>query len=416
MAKHFLLHSFGSLGDLHPFIALGLGLEAKGHKASIATSESYRNRVEQTGLGFYPIRPNINPNDPALLKKIMHPNTGTQYVFKELTLPHLKETYKDLSRAASQADALISSTITFAAPIVAETTNIPWISTVFAPVSFFSAHDPSVLNLPLNNWVSKSGPYINQKFFNIGKTLTDPWAKPLYEYRKSLGLQKGQNPFFDGQHSPRCALALFSSHFAAPQTDWPQHSQATGFVFYDAPEQNQNTALEDFLNTGEAAIVFTLGSAAVYAAGDFYLRAAQTAQQLGCRAVLLVGKNEQQQLPKEIPKNIFVTDYAPYSQIFPKAAAIVHQGGIGTTAQALRAGKPSLVMPFAHDQFDNGLRIKRIGAGQTIPKQSSAKKMAATLEEILGNTTTQNQAEKIGHIIQTEPSVENAVAAILAAI
>lgn len=406
MSKHFLLHTFGSLGDLHPLIALGLGLQAQGHRASIATCEPYRARVLQASLGFYPVRPHFDANDPALLAKIMDSKTGTQYVFKDLTLPYLRETYADLTQAAKQADVLISSSLTFAAPIVAEKTGIPWISCVYAPVSFFSAHDPSVVNVPLNEWLSQRGPWLNRWFFKMGKVLTKPWAKTVYDFRKELGLSKGESPFFEAQHSPRAALALFSKHFSAPQKDWPLNSHATGFLFYDGPEQTLDPDLEDFLQAGEAPVVFTLGSSAVYSAGSFYQDSLEAIQELAYRAVLLVGKGNHYQFPQNLPKTIFISDYAPYSKLFPRASAVVHQGGIGTTAQVLRAGKPMLVMPFAHDQFDNALRVKRLGVGLSLRKEIYRAKLKGALEHLLSDARIHDHAKELGQKIRQEQGLE----------
>lgn len=408
--KHFLLHTFGSLGDLHPLIALGLGLKSRGHKVTIGTSEPYRSRVEKAGLGFVAIRPNFDPNDPVLLAKIMDSKTGTQYVFKDLTLPYLRDTYVDLSQALQQADVLLSSSLTFAAPLVAEKSGKPWISCVYAPVSFFSAYDPSVINTPMSHWISRQGPGLNRWFFNMGKIFTNPWAKPLYDFRKELGLPRGQSPFFEAQHSPRLALALFSKHFAAPQKDWPLNSQATGFLFYDGA-QTLEKDLESFLQAGQAPVVFTLGSSAVYAAGNFYLDSLEAIRKLGCRAVLLVGREGLKALPS-LPKNVFVAAYSPYSHLFSRAAAVVHQGGIGTTAQALRAGKPALVMPFAHDQFDNGLRIQRLGVGLTVKKQQYKLRAAGLLSQLLESSQIKRQAQHLGQRIQAESGLEQACEAI----
>jgi rhamnosyltransferase subunit B len=404
--KHFLLHTFGSLGDLHPFMALGLGLQARGHKASIGTSEPYRASVEKAGLGFYPIRPNFDPHDPVLLAKIMDSKTGTQYVFKDLTLPHLRDTYADLMRTINDVDVLVSATLTLAVPMIAEKTGIPWISTVLAPVSFFSAHDPSVVNAPMSEWISKRGPDFNRWFFNMGKRFTNSWAKPLYKFRKELGLPKGQSPFFEAQHSPQLALALFSKHFAAPQKDWPKNSHITGFLFYDG-EQSLEQDLESFLQAGEPPVVFTLGSAAVHTAGDFYIQSLEAVKQLGCRVVLLVGRENVGKF-SHLPKNIFVSAYAPYSQLFPRASLVVHQGGIGTTAQVLKAGKPALVMPFAHDQFDNGLRVKRLGVGLTIKKQNyKPVRVRELLERLLNDNSIRTRAEVLGQNIRAEQALED---------
>jgi UDP:flavonoid glycosyltransferase YjiC (YdhE family) len=156
---------------------------------------------------------------------------------------------------------------------------------------------------------------------------------------------------------------------AKPQPDWAANTVITGFTFYDGSQDRTELTqeLKQFLDAGEPPIVFTLGSAAVLDPGNFYQESIQAAKQLNRRAVLLIGKNTP---PKNLSEDILAVNYAPYSQIFPHACAIVHQGGIGTTAQALRAGRPTLVMPYSHDQPDNAARVNRLGTSRTIPRNS----------------------------------------------
>jgi UDP:flavonoid glycosyltransferase YjiC (YdhE family) len=246
----------------------------------------------------------------------------------------------------------------------------------------------------------------------MGKVFTNPWARPLYDFRKELGLPKGESPFFEAQHSPHCALALFSKHFAAPQQDWPKNSQATGFLFYDGPDQALEPKLESFLQLGDPPVVFTLGSAAVYSAGDFYLNSLEAIKKLKTRAVLLVGKEGLKTMPVNLPENVFVAAYAPFSKLFTRASAVVHQGGIGTTAQTLRAGSPSLIMPFAHDQFDNGLRIQRLGVGLTLKKQDYQQKAADSLGQLLVDTQIKDGAKDLAQKIQSEAGLEQTIRAI----
>ncbi|HEY9597512.1 MAG TPA: nucleotide disphospho-sugar-binding domain-containing protein, partial [Cyanophyceae cyanobacterium] len=161
---------------------------------------------------------------------------------------------------------------------------------------------------------------------------------------------------------------------------------------------------------GEPPIVFTLGSATVMTPGNFYQESIQAANQLNRRAVLLIGKNAP---PEILSKGIIAVSYVPYSQVFPYACAIVHQGGIGTKAQALRAGRPTLVMPYSHDQPDNAARVERLGTSRTIPrKQYLASRVAHELRELLENPQYATKAAEIGRIIQAENGVAVACDAI----
>jgi UDP:flavonoid glycosyltransferase YjiC (YdhE family) len=281
-------------------------------------------------------------------------------------------------------------------------------------ISFFSANDPPVLApFPSLAKLYKLGPIVNRGIINFAKFVSNSWAEPIRQLRRELGLSPiDYNPFIENRFSPYLVVALFSSVLGQPQPDWPANTVVAGFTFYDGTQGGAELtpALKQFLEVGEPPLVFTLGSAAVMDAGNFYQESIQAAKQLNRRAVLLIGNNS---LPKNLLADVVAVNYAPYSQIFPRACAIVHQGGIGTTAQALRAGRPTLIMPYSHDQPDNAARVKRLGTSLTISrKQYSAAQVAKELSELLGNRNYAANASKIARIIQAEDGVGVACNAI----
>jgi UDP:flavonoid glycosyltransferase YjiC (YdhE family) len=215
-------------------------------------------------------------------------------------------------------------------------------------------------------------------------------------------LPKGANPLFDAKHSPYLMLALFSRVLGVEQKDWPASARITGFCFYDADAGDRALPrnIEEFLAAGEPPVVFTLGSAAVLAAGHFYEFSARAAVELGVRAVLLIGTDPRNRPQAALPDSICVAEYAPYSALFPRAAMVVHQGGVGTTAQCLRAGKPMLIMPYSHDQPDNARRMGRLKVARTIEKarytpQSAAHMLKAMLADADLTRTAQNVARQL---------------------
>ncbi|HKQ53039.1 MAG TPA: nucleotide disphospho-sugar-binding domain-containing protein [Pyrinomonadaceae bacterium] len=166
--------------------------------------------------------------------------------------------------------------------------------------------------------------------------------------------------------------------------------------------------LKNFLDDGPAPLVFTLGSSAVFVAEDFYRESALAAKRLGCRAVLLLG--DARNLPAEpLPAGVVAFEYAPYSQILPRAAAVVHQGGVGTTGQALRAGVPTLIVPFNHDQPDNAARVARLGVGRTLArKKYTAANVVRELERLLNDETYAERAAAVGEIVRGEDGARTA--------
>jgi rhamnosyltransferase subunit B len=414
--KRIVIATFGSLGDLHPYLALALGLRARGHRVTIATSPIYQPKVESEAIGFHAVRPDLSPETSGLLERAMDPKKGTEYILRELIFPHLRASYDDLSAAAAGADLLLTHPITFAGPLVAQKTGIRWVSSVLAPISLFSAHDPPVLaQAP---WLAKLrtlGPHFHSAIFKLAKARASPWTDPVRQLRAEIGLPPGADPIFEGQHSPDLVLAMFSPLLGEPQPDWPRQTCVTGFTFYDQLDKGAGLPpeLAQFLDAGPAPIVFTLGSSAVGAAGDFYRQSAAAAVELGRRAVLLVGRDLRNRSAEPLPAGVIACEYAPYSELFPRAAAIVHQGGVGTTAQALRSGRPMLVVPFAHDQPDNAARVERLGVARQLSRSRyTASRAAAELRKLLEDPRYAASATEVGCRIQSEDSVGTACDAI----
>ena len=258
------------------------------------------------------------------------------------------------------------------------------------------------------------GPSAARAYEKLIKLVTNPWLVELYEFREDLGLPPRGHPLFEGQFSPELNLALFANAMCVPKSDWPRNTVITGFPFYDKKDNAaMEPALQRFLDEGPAPLVFTLGSAAVHIAGDFYRESVRTAQLLKRRAVLLVGSDENR--PKEpLPEGIVAFNYAPFGEILPRAAAVVHQGGVGTTGQAMRAGIPALVVPFAHDQPDNAARVTRLGVARTISRREyKAERVAIELRELLLNPFYMRRAQQIGHRVRCENGAAFAVDLIL---
>ena len=266
-------------------------------------------------------------------------------------------------------------------------------------------------------WVPKLrvfGVGFMRAFWNIGRRQVLRWTQPIVDLRREIGLPPGKHPVFEGANSPVLVLVLFSAQLAQPQPDWPPQAVVTGFPFYDRDLGHQElpSELERFLANGPPPVVFTLGSSAVGAAGDFYMQSLGAVARLGCRAVLLTGSLPQA-LPKALPPGVIAVPYAPHSAIFPRAAANVHQGGIGTTAQAMRAGKPMLVVPFAHDQFDNGLRVRRLGGGEVLYRERyTAARAEQLLRRLLDKPSYAAAAAAVGAKVQAENGAVEAAVAI----
>ena len=414
-----VLSNIGTLGDINPLIAIALELKRRGHVPVMALPAVYDARIRPLGLEFHAVRPDIDPNNSLLVEMIYDVKKGTETGLREFLFPVLRQTYDDLLEAApmpTRADLLLLGELNYAGPLVAEVTGIPWASYVLAPLSFFSAFDPPVLPpYPRLARADKAVPGFGRVIRRVARFVSRKWPQPIYDLRAELGLSKGANPLFDAKHSPRLVLALFSSVLGVEQKDWPPNTLITGFCFYDADAGNVALPpqLEKFLAAGEPPVVFTLGSAAVLAAGRFYEYSAQAAIRMGVRAVLLIGSDPRNRPEGALPDSICVAEYAPFSGLFPRAALVVHQGGVGTTAQCLRAGKPMLIMPYSHDQPDNARRMRRLKVGLSITKaRYTPARVARKLTAMLAKPDLALQAARVAEQLKHEDGVKMACDAL----
>ena len=413
-----VLATFGSLGDMHPIIALALELRHRGYEIAIATMEFYREKIEMLGFEFRPMRPHIDFEEAKeMMPDLMDAKKGPEKMLREIVLPNLREMYDDLTEAVADADLFITGEVVYVAPSVAEKTGKKWISSGLSPVTTFSATDPGVF--PTAQWLQHLRPLgagFHRALFSVLRLTIRHWFEPLRKFRREIGLNENHDPVFEDKYSDTLHLALFSKALAKPQPDWHQPTIQTGFCFYDGQNDTgvMPAGLAEFLDAGDPPVVFTLGSAAVMDARDFFEESAKTAQMLGRRALLLYGVyNEPPKLVesgewrvesgKNIKSNIAAFNYAPYSKVFPKAACVVHQGGVGTTAQVLRAGVPHLIMPYSHDQPDNAARCERIGVARIISRESyTAENAARHLRRLLTDLSYKAKAVETGKIVAAE--------------
>ena len=413
--RRIVITTWGSLGDLYPYLAVGLGMKTLGHEVIVGAGECYRREIEKLGLGFRAVRPDCAwLEDPQIVRRMAHPRWGLIRA-SEMVLSALRESYEDTSAAAQGADLLVGNLATLATRLVAEKTGIPWVSAMHVPTLFFSAYDPPLL--PGFAGLSKTFRFLGPTFWGpLGRFLVwaTRWlARPLYRLRQEIGLPAATevNPLVEG-YSPRLHLALFSKQLLDKQPDWPVQTLVTGFPWLD---QDGSTglppALARFLDEGPSPIVFTLGTAVAADAGSFYESSARAARLLGYRAILIL--KDPRNRPRTLPDGVAAFDYAPFSQLFPRAAAIVHHGGIGTTGLAMRSGRPMLVMPCAWDQPDNAERVARKGIARTISRRRYTPAcVAAELRSLLDDPAYARRAAEVGEQMRQEDGVRVACDAL----
>jgi len=375
MEKHVVFATVGSLGDLFPFLAVGCRLAARGHRVTVATHAVHRDAVVQAGLAFADASGMPEPDDrEAFTAKAFHPWRGPAFVVRDFAAADVRASHARLAPLCEDADVLVTSTLAFAGQILGETLGsagrLHWLSAVLAPASILSAYDMPATGLrPLDHFFAAS-PARGRMLQRLSRQVTRGWTAPVRAFRRELGLSPESprgDPFHRGQFAPGGVLALFPGLLGQPQPDWPPHVRQCGFARYAQPAPI-DPALAEFLRSGPPPLVFSLGSTAVHANASFLRESLAATLALGRRAVLFTGSATMRgRLPQVLPPGVIAVDYAPHAAVFPYAAVVVHHGGVGTSAEALHAGVPSLVVPHGFDQHDNAARMRRLGVADVLP-------------------------------------------------
>jgi rhamnosyltransferase subunit B len=403
---HVLLPTMGSAGDVHPFIALGMELKARGHRATILTNPIFQELIEAQGLGFLAVGTAGEANAVIANPELWHLRKGFS-VIAQIVVPAIAEVFSLIERHADASTVVAFSSLAFGARLAQEKLGVPSASVHLQPSVIRTFADQGMMG---NIRLSTSRPmWFKRGLFRlIDALILDRRLKaPLNDLRARLGMRPVDRVMHRWMHSPQLVIAFFPEWFAAPQPDWPANTHAVGFPLWDADGEAAPLAdAEEFLAAGEAPIIFTPGSAGS-TMQRFFRESVKAAQQLGLRAMLVT--NYPEQVPAKLPSSIRVFGYLPFSQVLPRAALLVYHGGVGTLAQGIKAGVPHLVVPHGYDQFDSGWRVEQLGLGSSIPEtRYRARRVVRAVEGILGDRVAPQRRVACAARIDSQDAVARA--------
>jgi UDP:flavonoid glycosyltransferase YjiC (YdhE family) len=388
-----VLAAAGSLGDIHPMIALGLALRAQGFRAEIAAAADHRDRILAAGLGFHEVGPSLaqleadTGMDLAALTGAVAHSSG--FLFRKLMLAYAEASARKMIAVTAGATAVVGSIFAPGAAMAAEKWGLPLAWVCVQPSTLFSDHDPPIVpGLPLIG-PAKGPPrlWVNRAFKALGRRATRSWPAKLDRIRETLKLAPvSRHPLFDALEGTDLALGLYSPLFGPRPADAPPHFHVVGPATYDSEgggPPDLPGPVRAFLEQDSPPVVFTLGSAAVHIPGEFYSAGLKAARALGRRAILVVGPDDD--LASFNGPDVLAIRYAPFSRLFAAAAVVVHAGGIGAGHLALAAGKPQLMVPHLGDQFDNAARVARLGCGRVLGRGRYTSTVTDSLRRLLND-------------------------------
>ena len=389
--KNFLLLPFGSAGDVHPFVGLGLALQNRGHDVEIATNGYFESLIRRCGLPFTELGTADEFLEVSQQPGLWSPLHGFATLFRFGIQRVMKRQMElVLDRCRSRPTVVIANGLGFGARIATEKIasqrletdhRAPMVTIHLQPAFIFSDIRPPVLpGISSSRWQPT---WLRRFQMRLGeKLLVDRVAGPATNVlRREVGLPPIRR-LSRWWNSPDSMLGLFPNWFAPPAADWPSQLTLSEFPLWDeSAVSGIEPELNRFLEDGAPPVVITPGTGNRHAK-HFFTESVNACLQLQRRAILLTRFPEQ--LPDNLPPSARHFDYAPFGLILPRCAAAIHHGGVGTVSQCLRAGIPQIIMPLSYDQPDNLNRVEQLGVGGGMsPSRFVASSVARLLNKLL---------------------------------
>lgn len=383
---HFIVAAVGTAGDTLPLIGLARHLVTRGHDVDLLAFDAFALPAQQAGLNFHRVGEVGLYEVLARDATVWYWHTGFRSLWKYLNAA-MPDCVAHVVRLRRSGTVLVASSGAVGLRLAHEKHGLPLATVHMSPFYFFSTHANVLGGLGAwpalaPQWARKLVMSLIDRFFIDGACRDD-----VNQMRKSMGLAPMRAIFTKWIHSPQRVICAVPTWFAPHQPDWPAHAVSVSYPTNDlkseATEGSQwvpEPKLETFLAGASRPVLFSAGTGAG-AALTFFARAVEVARLTGWRVVLVTRWPEQ--LPESLPENVCHIEHAPFDQLLPRVAAIVHNGGIGTIALAMRAGIPQVIVPFAYDQFYNGSRLAALGGGAVIRRQRKPCELVVAIAAVM---------------------------------
>ncbi len=379
------IQTLGTRGDVQPYVALAVRLVRMGHSAVICTGESFRGLVTQNGVEFHRATAdlmallNTEEGRAVMNGGFKHPLRAMRYA-KEVASPAFRKSLDDFWAASQGADIILYHPKALAAPDMAAALRIPCVSVPTVSITFPVSEFPNMAIAPTANW----GPTLNRLSYAMMDKADMSNLGEINDFRqKTLGLPPRKAGVYaraiDGKPIP--VICPVSPALFEDVTSWQDQVFLPGFFYLNAEKQALDPSIEDFLRAGEKPVVVSFSSMPLAKPDAFAAMLDQALAQTGNRAILLTGSMD---IGAIASKRVLTAASAPHALLFPRAKGIIHHGGIGTVAEALRSGAPQQIIPFSVDQPFWAHRLHRLGyALQPMrEKDISVDRLVAALREM----------------------------------
>ncbi len=376
---HALLVSVGTDGDIFPYVGLGAALRARGHSVTLVASGHYEPLARRHGFAFAALVSAEENHELFGHPDFWHP-LKTAPLMARWGARFIRRQYGLLSKLVTRETVLVANPGVLAASLVHETRGVPLANLILQPWMIPSSIAPPIM--PGFTFLSRAPRPVWEVFWGgLGVVVNILIGRELNGLRAELGL-KPMRRIFQNLLARELVIGMFPDWYGCPQADWPPQVRLVGFPLFDGGQDDHLPPdVLEFCGAGTPPVAFTFGTGMAHSAGLFGA-ALQACEILGARGIFLTKYRDQ--LPESLPASVLPCAFAPFQKLFPRCAAVVHHGGIGTTAKAMAAGTPQLIQPLCFDQIDNGMRMKRLGAGDCLrARRSDGKRIATALTALM---------------------------------
>ena len=378
-----LIATLGTGGDVYPLLGLGVELKRRGHSVCMVTHARFENPTRRVGLDFDAI------DTPDELDRLLanpdfwKSSKNFELLLREHIIPNISVVHDHLVELGRGKEvAIVANTTAIGARIAAESLGVPMATVYFAPFGLRSCRETPRYNRIdfMPRW---GGPVLRAQIYRFfDKLFNKALAPPINEFRLTVGLSPIES-VYDWWHAPELIVGLWPEWYGAKQSDWPPQTETSGFPNFDVPSDRDVQQTMDWVDQNRP-IAFTSGTGMLHGQ-RFFSAATEACHRLKTHGILVTTSTEQ--LPQELGKLVKHAPYIPFGDAFPKCAAVVHHGGVGTASQGLAAGIPQVLTPITFDQFDNARRLQKLGV---------AKELSA------GHLTGKSMAKALGSLLESK--------------
>jgi sterol 3beta-glucosyltransferase len=404
--------SAGSRGDVQPYIALGVGLQKAGHKVRFLAPSDYRSLAGENHLTFVDLGGNMQSIAQGLEGQLEQGNMlKIMFEMRGAAAQLIGEATEKCVEASEGSDAILAGLGAFSIAVTtSEALDIPYVPAFlypFTPTSEFANVLSPIRSKRMPGWAKRVTFHIAQQMMWQALRSADNKAR-----QERLGIERSAflGPFSRFQDNKLPVLYGYSKHVIPIPSDWGNSNIVTGFWFLEpSSEWQPSSRLQKFLDAGPPPVYIGFGSMVNQNPQETARMVIAALEKSGQRGI--VGSGWSCIEGEALPDSVHVIGSVPHSWLFPRMVAVVHHGGVGTTAAGLRAGVPSILTPFFGDQPYWGHRIFELGVGpKPIPKkQLNAENLSNAISIAVNDELMKEKAAELGSKIRSENGVSEAV-------